>query len=99
MRLVFIALALLLTLPVTRSAQAEYRVFRLVIKDVETKAQREVLSTLDPFQYVGYFPLKPGEGIDYVDTWRCFEDNGHFANYCPSPKTRSTASATPPTSK
>jgi hypothetical protein len=46
MRLVFIALALLLTLPVTRSAQAEYRVFRLVIKDVETKAQREVLSTL-----------------------------------------------------
>lgn len=63
--------------------------FKLVIRDTTTNQSREVLSTLDPFQYIGYHPLKSTEGIDYVDTWRCFEDTSHFMEYCPSPRAKS----------
>ncbi len=76
------------------TAQAEYRVFRLVITDSASGTQREVLSTLDPFQYIGYHPLKLTEGINYTDTWRCFEDNSGFESYCPSPRTKKNEEST-----
>lgn len=76
----------LIIIILTEYSWAEYRVFKLIIKDAETGLTREVLSTLDPFQYVGYYPVKDSESIDYTETWRCFEDSSHFKDYCPNPK-------------
>lgn len=81
------ALLIALTILWTVSVEAEYRVFRLVIVDSETNAQRETLSTLDPFQYISFYPLKPTESLDYIDTWRCFEDTSN-KEYCPSPRAK-----------
>lgn len=79
-----IAFILLVAIP----SYAEYRVFRLVITDNITGSKKEILSTLDPFQYIGYYPLKKTEGIDYTDTWRCYEDNSQMQDYCPSPRAK-----------
>jgi hypothetical protein len=79
----------LFTFLISISVNAEYRVFRLVLKDSETKTQREFLSTLDPFQYVFFYPIKPTESLDYTDTWRCFEDTSN-REYCPSPRAKNT---------
>lgn len=86
-------LLIIATILLSSSVQAEYRVFRLVIKDSETKSQREILSTLDPFQYARFYTIKPTESLDYSDTWRCFEDTSN-KEYCPSPRARNTASET-----
>ena len=77
-----------LALFLTPTAQAEYRVFRLVIKDAETQLTRETLSTLDPFQYVGLHPIKASESIDYIDTWRCRHDTSQMLGFCPSPRAK-----------
>ncbi len=84
--IVIIFMLMLLTSP----SRAEYRVFRLQIKDTTNpNAQpKEVVTTLDPFQYVGYYPRKSTETVDYVDTWRCPDDTSHFLDYCPSPRSR-----------
>ncbi len=53
------------------TAHAEYRAFELVITDSTSGQERVVLSTLDPNQYRGYYPAKPGEKITYRQSWRC----------------------------
>lgn len=46
---------------------------------------REVLSTLDPEQYRGYYQVAPDEEVKYVATWRCYgRTNGR--DLCPNPK-------------
>ena len=73
-------------------AFAEYRVFQLRIsKAAKTAAEpaapgfREVLSTLDPEQYRGYYQVAADEEVKYVATWRCYgRTNGR--DLCPNPK-------------
>ncbi len=52
-------------------------------------------SNLDPQQYVGYYPLKPNQSLDYVDTWMCPGRTDYNKPYCPAP---SRAPAATPTS-
>jgi hypothetical protein len=68
------------------SVQAEYRAFELVISDTDSGKERVVISTLDPFQWVGYHPLAKSEGITYRSTWRCRGNTSHFAPICPKPE-------------
>ena len=66
--------------------QAEYRAFLLRIEKLDNPAiSHEFLSTLDPFQYVGYFPIQADERILYVKTWMC---KGRTDNrpICPNPQ-------------
>lgn len=82
-------------------AQAEYRVFVLQITKTavtspelakDPKAEpapptiRTLISTLDPEQYIGYFPLEEGETIKYTDTWMCTGRTGGFQPTCANPR-------------
>lgn len=86
-----VGLVLSLVLFYSQVSRAEYRVFRMVITDssnpVEIK-KREFLTTLDPYQWVGYHPLKAAESLDYIDTWRCYEDTSDDEDFCPSPRAK-----------
>lgn len=66
------------------AAQAEYRVFELTIRKGET--QRVIASTLDPLQYPGYYPLQPGETIEYQQTWMCRGRTDNHLPFCPNPQ-------------
>ncbi len=74
------------------SAIAEYRVFELRILETnlddplaEAQVVRHVTTTLDPFQYVEYYPLNPGETFEYLGSWMCWGSTAHFAPLCPRP--------------
>lgn len=79
-------------------AQAEYRAFELVITNAATGQERVVISTLDPNQYRGYYPVGFEETVTYRSTWKC-KGNTSLKPICskpesaPSPKT--PAPATP----
>ena len=90
MRAFFLFLAMNLLLAVNM-AQAEYRVFNLVITNTKTNTSRTVTSTLDPHQYPLYNPVEPGEVVSYIQTWRCFGRTGDFQEFCPDPKAQSPA--------
>jgi hypothetical protein len=79
-------LILLLTLLFPFMAQAEYRAFELVITDSTSGQERVVLSTLDPNQYRGYYPIKPEEKITYRQTWRCKGNTSGYKAICPKPE-------------
>lgn len=73
------------------SAQAEYRVFALRITKKSSDPnlppiERFVLSTLDPEQYRGYYPVQPDEIVEYTDTWMCYGRTDEFKDLCPNPK-------------
>lgn len=66
---------------------AEYRVFLLRVGKYGAPPPYRILkSNLSPRQYTGYYPLNPGEVIDYVDTWMCFGRMGGEVPYCDSPR-------------
>lgn len=71
-------------------ANAEYRVHRLLIRNVETGAERTIASTLDHMQYTGYYPLKRNETIEYVTSWRCWGRTDGFKPLCPQPEAVAT---------
>jgi hypothetical protein len=75
-------------------AQAEYRAFELVITNKVTGTERVVLSSLDPDQYRGYYPLDPGETITYRDTWMC-KGNTSEKQICPKPPRPAKPSLSP----
>ncbi len=81
------------------SSQAEYRAFLLKITSADGTSFREVISTLDPWQYVGYFPLATGESIQYTRTWKCM-GRTNDRPICPAPEAGApnfdTNSAAPP---
>lgn len=66
-------------------AMAEYRVFELVIGNPQTKEQRIVRSTLDPFQYPGYYAVKNNESVLYQSTWMCWGDTSQLQPLCENP--------------
>lgn len=59
-------------------------------------ASREIISTLDPDQYRGYYTVKDDEVITYTETWMCPGRTGHFKDICPAPSSRTPASESTP---
>lgn len=68
------------------------------VDDANTKEEatfREELSTLDPQQYRGYFPVAADEVVTYTATWRCHgRTNGQ--DLCPNPKAVAEKPQDPP---
>ena len=62
---------------------------------------RQVKSSLDPHQYVRYYPLAANETISYTETWMCKGNTSGERPYCDNPKdkTRTPASRPDPDSK
>ncbi len=77
-----ICLIILTYLPL---AQAEYRVFTLLIENQKTLTNRQVESTLDPEQYIYLYPLAQDEKISYVDTWMCKGRTDFLKPHCEKP--------------
>lgn len=69
----------------TPGSWAEYRAFRMQIYDGEGNIVREFVYNLDPEQYVGYWPLAPGQNIRYVETWLCPGRTAPNLKFCKSP--------------
>lgn len=96
-KLVF-CLALLALTPLARS---EVRVFHMVITDrtdPQNVQTREFKTSLDPFQWVAFYPLKSTESLDYKDTWICPDDTSDDYEYCPSPRAKTEPSTSNPES-
>lgn len=87
-------LSLLLSLIPRSFSNAEYRVFVLQISDAEETDIQLIKSTLDPHQYADVYPLKIGQTIRYVDTWRCWGRQEPFQPLCEKPANRTPAAVT-----
>lgn len=70
----------------TGSAHAEYRVFTLHIENNKSHTVKQVETTLDPEQFVDFYPLKADEKITYVETWRCQGRTDFFKPHCDNPR-------------
>lgn len=57
---------------------------------------REVISTLDPYQYRGYYSVRDDETIVYTQTWMCPGRTSDYKEICPAPETRLPAENTIP---
>jgi hypothetical protein len=79
---------------ISTNVQAEYRAYQLQI-DGGGGNGRQVISTLDQYQYPVYNPLNKGETIKYVDSWMCYENMSHFQRACTRPERKPAASAAP----
>jgi len=79
----------------TISTQAEYRVFELLIQNTQTKEERTLASTLDPFQYPGYYDIKKDETVLYTSTWMCWGDTSYHTPLCPNPNPNPSPTQSP----
>ena len=77
----------------TIAARAEYRVFTLHISNKELSQVKQVQTTLDPEQYIGFYPLSAGQKISYVETWRCLGRTDFFKPHCENPRLQPQPSA------
>lgn len=77
-----------------QTARAEYRAFELVIADNELGTERVEISTLDPNQYRGYYPVKYTESVTYRATWRCKGNTSHKP-VCSQPENQQSRPAPP----
>jgi hypothetical protein len=66
-------------------AVAEYRAYRIAIRNSVTGAERMVVATLDPLQYPGYIPLRPNESASLAASWMCRSRSDWFTPTCPEP--------------
>lgn len=78
-----IQLALLAT-----PALSEYRAYELQITNLQTGAERTVLSNFDPDQYRDIYPVLKEEEIRLLNSWKCKGDTSHKP-ICPNPKSGS----------
>ena len=68
------------------SAFAEYRAFELRIEKIDNPENfRTVISSLDPVQYRGYYPVQRDEAVYYTKTWMCRGRTGNFSPICQAP--------------
>lgn len=81
-----IFIALIMAIFFTNSVHAEYRVFTLHIENNKNQTVRQVETTLDPEQFIDFYPLKPDEKISYVETWRCQGRTDFFKPHCDNPR-------------
>ncbi len=75
----------IILLIISTKVEAEYRAYQLQIDAGDGKG-REVISTLDQYQYPVYNPLNQGETIKYVDSWMCYENMSQFRKTCAKPE-------------
>ncbi len=94
MRLLFIFL-LLWSLTHSLTSRAEYRAFVLKFQAADGTVVKEIISTLDPDQYRGYYPVPQDQKISYTQTWRCPGRTGDFLPTCPNPRSATEASSPP----
>lgn len=66
-------------------ARAEYRVFRLVISNIDTGQSRTVMSTLDDIQYPMYHHMASNESIAIEASWMCWRRSDHLRPLCAQP--------------
>ena len=92
MRIV-LRLAVLFSCLAPTFGRAEYRAYRIGVRDETTGVERSVVSTLDPIQYAGYFPLKRNESTRLASTWRCRKRSDWFTPICPPPAPRALPGA------
>lgn len=78
------------------NAHSEYRVFDLLIENPSTQSSRHHISTLDPDQYPGYYPVNSGERVTYVQTWKCKGNTSEFRAICPPSSSAGPASPSNP---
>ena len=76
----------LFTLLASITAQAEYRVFMLLLSNTKAASAKQIQTTLDPDQYRTLFPLNEGESLTYVDTWMCTGRTDFFKTHCEKPE-------------
>jgi hypothetical protein len=78
-------------------ALAEYRVFTLHISNADATQVKQVQTTLDPEQYIGFYPLQKGQTISYIETWKCLGRTDLFKPHCDNPRLldRNPASQSP----
>ena len=81
MKLVVFFVSILCTL----SIQAENRVFKLKVTNTKTGVSREILSTLDPQQYIGYNYFGAYDTVVILDHWMCWERRPRFSKLCTRP--------------
>lgn len=79
---------------ITSISQAEYRAHLLSVRNLETGSERQVISTLDQMQYAEYYPVKPGEAVFYMTSWRCPGRTSYFKPICANPKDGASAEPT-----
>lgn len=68
------------------SAEAEYRVYLLQIKNRITQQVILREHTLDPRQYRSTYGLGPNEDIIYIDTWMCRGRTNFLTEVCSKPE-------------
>ncbi len=68
---------------------AEYRAYELRIVDAIDSTEYRVMTTLDPFQYTGYYPLRKSQKISLLDSWMCRGNTSDHKPLCPSPRASS----------
>lgn len=85
---------ILLTL-ISTSVWAEYRVFTLHIIDSTKQSSRQIETTLDPEQYISFYPLRENEQISYIETWLCKGRTDFFKSHCDNPRLNTADSAIP----
>ena len=86
---IFILISVLLSLSgYCEHSSAEYRVYQLLIINVDTQAQRTVISNLDQYQYPDYHPVQLRERVDLVTHWMCWNRTSDFKEFCPQPPTQ-----------
>lgn len=78
------------------AVMAEYRVFTLHILNKAKTVTKQVETTLDPEQYIGFYPLRQGEEISYIETWRCWGNTNSFKAHCPNPRLNGALGANTP---
>lgn len=68
-----------------QTVSAEHRVYQLEITNTKTGKKRQVLSTMEPSQYIGYHHLGWYETIVILDHWMCWERHQRFKKLCTRP--------------
>jgi hypothetical protein len=86
---------LVLVILFTSIAQAEYRVFILLLSNKKNASTRQIQTTLDPEQYKTLYPLNEGETLTYVDTWMCRGRTDNFNPHCDKPVKQAPVAASP----
>jgi hypothetical protein len=64
-------------------AHAEYRAYELIVENTVTQTSYTLISTLDPQQYIGYYPLYKNEVLHMGRTWTCWGNTANFKPICP----------------
>ncbi|MBK9294802.1 MAG: hypothetical protein IPM57_10250 [Oligoflexia bacterium] len=86
MKQLFLCLIIfLLTLPTL----AEYRAYRLGIKyhpENPDDEEKEVITSLDNYQYETYFKITPFQQTRIISHWRCKGRTDYHTPYCTDPK-------------